>query len=70
MNRVQRAEISKMPVNSDEYKVAKTICRQTMDEDVKNSVTAQWSFFRNVLINVRSDSFFGQIKKERIDNLL
>lgn len=58
MNRAQKSAVMRIPESSDKYPVLKTICRQSINTTVNSSLTGQWSFFREVLMDVSQESHY------------
>lgn len=54
VNQAQRTAVSRIPRESEEYSVLQSICRNTIDENVTNSVAGTWNIFRKVLLDVSS----------------
>lgn len=54
MNQVQKSAVHDIPHGSEEYSVVRSICRNSVDEDIKNAAAGKWSVYRKVLLNVCS----------------
>lgn len=56
-NQAQKSEVKDLPHGDEEYAVLQSICRNTVNTHVKNSVTGKWQDYRKVLLKVRIKRF-------------
>lgn len=54
LNQVRNSAIVDMPRHSVEYSIVQSICQNSVDENITNSATGNWSIYRQVLLNVCS----------------
>lgn len=52
MNQAQKSAVQDLPHSDEEYAVLQSICHNTVNEHVKNSVAGTWLNYKKVLVKV------------------